>query len=204
MGTLRSTHLVGTDRRRVLGRVLLVLSLACAAMVALSFVIDLDGAENGLVFALIPLGLNAPAAFLLLRKARRPEVIELHDDGIAHVIGGVTRSWRWDQVSTIDATEQLEPDCTLRFSDGAMLHISGTTQNSRLIVSTLTTHCLDATRAPLRSRHKRYTAVVLGAVTLVTGAVAVLTGPTVFTVACGVMAVLSLILLISVLVTGRR
>ncbi|WP_330275670.1 hypothetical protein OG205_08385 [Lentzea sp. NBC_00516] len=210
MGPLQSTHAVPTDRRRVLGRVALIIAVVSAALLALSFVIDLDGAERGLIFAVIPLVPAVAAAVVLLLKAGPSEVIELYEDGIAHVFGGVRRSWAWDQVQAIDVAERVgytEADCTVRFTDGNLLYFSGSTENSRVIIGVLTRHCVDAGREPLRARHKGRTAAFLGGVTLISGGVAAwgyLDGPTVFTVACAVPAVLSLILLISVLVTGRR
>jgi hypothetical protein len=218
MGSLRSTHPVDTGRRRVLGRVTLIIALVSAALLALMFVIDLGGAQYGLVFA-------ASAAVVLLRKAGRPEVIELHDDGIAHVFGGVRRSWAWDEVTAIDVAERgqysytgSDVDCTVRFADGNLLHFTGLTENSRAIIAALGTHCVDATREPVRKKHKARAAAILGGITLVGGGVAtwaVLTVPetaeggdqfglAMLAVACAVPAVISLILLISVLVTGRR
>ncbi|WP_439658029.1 hypothetical protein ACSHWB_37380 [Lentzea sp. HUAS TT2] len=205
MGTLHSTHAVATDRRHVLGRVVLIVALASAALLALSFVLDLGGAQNGLVFALIPLVLATPAAVVLLRAPRTPQLIELTDDGIAHVVAGARRSWAWDQVRVID--EYPDSGATILFTDGAQLHFGGATENSRVIVGALGTHCPDASRSSLRGRNKGRAAALMGTIALITGGVAVWgwdTGPTVFTVACAVPAVLSLILLVCVLVTGRR
>jgi hypothetical protein len=225
MSTLRSTHPVATDRRRVLGRVLLVVALVSALLLALMFVIDLGGAQYALIFAAFPLLLAAPASVVLLRKARTPEVIELHDDGIAHVLGGLRRSWTWDQVRAIDVAERdkysytgSDLDCTVRFADGRMLHFGGLTEDSRAIVSALRTHCLDATREPVRKKYKGRAAAILGSITLVGGGVATWAfftvpgtpdggdqfGLAMLAVACVVPAVISLILLIAVLVTGRR
>ncbi|SFR27733.1 hypothetical protein SAMN04488564_111201 [Lentzea waywayandensis] len=225
MSTLRSTHPVDTGRRRVLGRVTLIIALVSAALLTLMFVIDLGGAQYGLIFAAFPFLITAPASVVLLRKARRPEVIELHEDGIAHVLGGVRRSWAWDEVRAIDVAERGEysytgsdVDCTVRFADGTLLHFNGLTENSRAIIGALGTHCLDATREPVHKKHKARAAAILGTITLVGGGVAtwaVLTVPTtaeggdqfglaMLAVACTVPAVISLILLISVLVTGRR
>jgi hypothetical protein len=109
-------------------------------------------------------------------------------------------------------------DCTIRFHDGRLLHFSGLTENSRVIVGALDTHCPAAAREPVRKKYKVRAASILGAITLVTGAVAtwaVYTVPrtqdggdqfglAMLAVACVVPAVISLILLISVLVTGRR
>lgn len=205
MGTLHSTHAVATDRRHLLGRVVLIVALASAALLALAFVLDLDGAQNGLFLALIPLVLATPAAIVLLRTPRNPQLIELTDDGITHVIAGARRSWAWDQVRVID--EYPDSGATILFTDGAQLHFGGATENSRVIIGALGTRCPDAARASLRGRNKGRAAALMGVIALVTGGVAVWgwdNGPTVFTVACAVPAVLSLILLVCVLVTGRR
>ncbi|MGW6928656.1 hypothetical protein ACWGE0_01250 [Lentzea sp. NPDC054927] len=225
MGQLRSTHPVATDRRRVLGRVSLVVALASALLLVLMFVIDLGGAQYALIFAAFPFLLAAPASVVLLRKARTPELIELYDDGIAHVLGGVRRSWTWDQVRAIDVAERGEHsytgsdlDCTIRFADGNLLHFNGLTENSREIIGALGTHCLDAANEPVRKKHKARAATILGSITLVGGGVATWAfftvpstpdggdqfGLAMLAVACVVPAVISLILLISVLVTGRR
>ncbi|MDX8055005.1 hypothetical protein SK571_37015 [Lentzea sp. BCCO 10_0798] len=216
---MQSTHTVPADRRRVLGVVMSIMALACAALTAAGFVVDLGGAEDGLVFAVIPLLLFAPSAVLLLSTPGKPELIELDDDGIAHVLGGVKRSWAWDQVAALDINEPQEysydgSSCTVRFTDGQLLHVSGRTENSRAIVAALTTHGADAQREPVRKKHKRRAAAVLGGITLVCGSVATwaivaqksgepleLAQPA---VACATPAVISLILLVSVLVTGRR
>ncbi|MFJ8962174.1 hypothetical protein ACIRG5_22570 [Lentzea sp. NPDC102401] len=225
MGTLQSTHPVDTSRRRVLGRVTLIIALVSAALLALMFMIDLGGAQYGLIFAAFPFVIAAPASVVLLRKAGKPEVIELYEDGIAHVFGGVRRSWAWDEVKAIDVAERGEysytgsdVDCTVRFADGNLLHFSGLTENSRAIIAALGTHCKDATNEPVRKKYKGRAAAILGSITLVGGGVAtwaVLTVPqtaeggdqfglAMLAVACAVPAVISLILLISVLVTGRR
>jgi hypothetical protein len=225
MGQLLSSHPVATDRRRVLGRVLLIVALASALLLALMFVIDLDGAQYALIFAAFPLLLAGPASVVLLRKARTPELIELYDGGIAHVLGGTRRSWTWQQVRAIDVAERGEYsytgsdiDCTIRFDDGRLLHFSGLTQDSRVIVAALGTHCAAAAREPVRKKHKARAAAVLGGITLVGGGVATWAfsavpgtaeggdqfGLAILAVACVVPAVISLILLISVLVTGRR
>ncbi|WP_086661649.1 hypothetical protein [Lentzea kentuckyensis] len=225
MGTLLSSHPVATDRRRVLGRVLLIVALASALLLTLMFVVDLGGAQYALVFAAFPLLLAGPAAVVLLRKARTPEVIELYDGGIAHVLGGTRRSWTWEQVRAIDVAERGEYsytgsdlDCTIRFDDGRLLHFSGLTQDSRVIVGALGTHCAAAAREPVRTKYKGRAAAVLGSITLVGGGVAAWAitavphtgeggdqfGLAMLAVACVVPAVISLILLISVLVTGRR
>jgi hypothetical protein len=85
MGPVRSTHPVATGRRRVLGRVSLIVALVSALLLALMFVIDLGGAQYALIFAAFPFLLAAPASVVLLRKARTPEVIELY--GVAVVLG---------------------------------------------------------------------------------------------------------------------
>lgn len=174
MGPPLSTHSVAGDRRRVLGRV----------------------------------------AVVLLVRPGPPEVIELHEDGIAHVLGGVRRSWTWDQVQALDVAESPEADCTIRFTDGQLLHISGLTDTSRAIVAALTTRCLDARREPVRRKHKRRGAAVLGGAALVCGGVAAwavlaqLSGHPLEmaqpAVALATPAVISSALLIAVLVTGRR
>ncbi|MET9225951.1 hypothetical protein [Lentzea sp. NPDC003310] len=216
MGSLISTHAVDTGRRHALGRVAVAIALACAVLLALAFVLDLDGAQYGLLAAVVPLLVAAPAAAVLLRKARRPEVVELHDDGIAHVFGGVRRQWAWDEVAALDIAERgydagVDPDCTIRFADGALLHVSGRTENSRVIVAALDRHCADATRRPVRRPHKARAAAVLAVIALAGGGAAawvVLTNPAgglaVLGVAAAVPAVVSLILLVAVLVTGRR
>lgn len=225
MGQLLSSHPVATGRRRVLGRVLLIVALVSALLLVLMFVIDLGGAQYALVFAAFPLLLAGPAAVVLLRKARAPEVIELYDGGIAHVLGGTRRSWTWEQVRAIDVAERGEYsytgsdlDCTIRFDDGQLLHFSGLTQDSRVIVGALGTHCAAAAREPVRRKYKARAVAVLGGITLVGGGVAAWALSTVpdtadggdqfglamLGVACVVPAVISLILLVSVLVTGRR
>ncbi|MCX2950363.1 hypothetical protein [Lentzea sp. NEAU-D7] len=216
---MQSTHTVPADRRRVLGVVLSVMALACAALTAAGFVVDLGGAEDGLVLAVIALLLFVPSAVLLLSTPGKPELLELDDNGIAHVLGGVRRSWRWDQVAVLDIAEPQVysydgSDCTVRFTDGQLLHVSGRTENSRAVVAALTTRCPHARREPVRRRHKRRAAVVLGGITLVCGGVATwaivaqksgepleMAQPA---VALTTPAVISLILLIAVLVTGRR
>lgn len=225
MGQLLSSHLVATDRRRVLGRVCLIVALVSALLLVLMFVIDLGGAQYALIFAAFPLLIAGPAAVVLLRKARTPELIELYDGGIAHVLGGTRRSWTWEQVRAIDVAERGEYsytgsdiDCTVRFDDGQLLHFSGLTQDSRVIVGALGTHCAAAAREPVRKAHKARAAAILGGITLVGGGVATWAfftvphtpdggdqfGLAMLAVACVVPAVISLILLISVLVTGRR
>ncbi|MCR3754237.1 hypothetical protein [Lentzea californiensis] len=217
MGPLLSTHSVAGDRRRVLGLVTAVVALVSAAMLALSFVIDLGGAERGLIFAVMPLLFYTGAAAVLLVKQGPPEEIELHEDGIVHVLGGVRQSWAWDQVRALDVAEHAghsKAGCMIRFNDGQLLHISGLTENSPAIVTALTTRCLDARREPVRRRHKRRGAAGLGGVALVCGGVATwavvaqlsgdpfkLARPA---VALAIPAVISLTLLIAVLVTGRR
>ena len=225
MGQLLSSHPVATDRRRVLGRVSLIVALVSALLLVLMFVIDLDGAQYALIFAAFPLLIAGPAAVVLLRKARAPEVIELYDGGIAHVLGGTRRSWTWEQVRAIDVVERGEYsytgsdlDCTIRFDDGQLLHFSGLTQDSRVIVGALGTHCAAAAREPVRKAYKARAVAVLGGITLAGGGVATWAfftaadtpdggdqfGLAILAVACVVPAVISLILLISVLVTGRR
>ncbi|NGY64870.1 hypothetical protein G7043_38745 [Lentzea sp. NEAU-D13] len=225
MGQLLSSHPVATDRRRVLGRVLLIVALVSALLLVLMFVIDLGGAQYALIFAAFPLLLAAPASAVLLRKARVPEVIELYDGGIAHVLGGTRRSWTWEQVRAIDVAERGEHsytgsdlDCAIRFDDGQLLHFSGLTQDSRVIVGALGRHCAAAAREPVRKAYKARAVAILGGITLVGGGVATWAfftvphtadggdqfGLAMLAVACVVPAVISLILLISVLVTGRR
>ncbi|GGU13810.1 hypothetical protein [Lentzea flava] len=225
MGPLRSTHVVANGRRRVLGRVLLIVALASALLLALMFVIDLGGAQYALVFAAFPLLIAGPAAVVLLRKAGKPEVIELYEDGLAHEFGGVRREWTWDQVTAVDVAERgtysytgSDIDCTIRFDDGALLHFTGLTQDSRVIVAALGTHCAAAAREPVRKQVKGRAVAVLGSITLVGGGVAAWAmsavpgtpdggdqfGLAMLAVACVVPAVISLILLIAVLVTGRR
>ncbi|MGW4211036.1 hypothetical protein ACWEIJ_23805 [Lentzea sp. NPDC004789] len=225
MGPLLSTHSVDTGRRRVLGRVLLVVALASAVLLAAMFVIDLRGAQYTLVFAVFPLLIAGPAAVVLLRGSGRPELIELYQDGLAHHFGGVRREWTWDQVAAVDVTERgvssytgSDLGCTIRFSDGALLHFTGLTENGRAIVAALARYCPAAARVPVRKAHKARAAAVLGGVTLAGGGVAtwaMLTvartpgggdqfGLAMLAVACVVPAVISLILLIAVLVTGRR
>ena len=225
MGPLRSTHTVATDRRRVLGRVLLIVALVSALLLVLMFVIDLGGAQYALIFAAFPFLIAAPASVVLLRKARKPEVIELYEGGLAHVVGSLRREWTWDQVKAIDVAERgtysytgSDIDCTIRFDDRNLLHFSGLTENSREIVAALGTHCAAAAREPVRKAHKARAAAILGSITLVGGGVAtwaVLTTPSIaeggdqfglamLAVACVVPALISLILLISVLLTGRR
>ncbi|GAB2837635.1 hypothetical protein [Lentzea nigeriaca] len=225
MGPLQSTHVVATDRRRVMGRVLLVVALVSALLLVLMFVIDLDGAQYALIFAAFPLLIAGPAAVVLLRKAGKPEVIEVYESGLAHEFGGVRRAWTWDQVKAVDVAERgtysytgSDIDCTIRFADGALLHFTGLTQDSRVIVAALGTHCAAAAREPIRKHVKGRAAAVLGPITLVGGGItawAISTIPgtpdggdqfglAMLAVACVVPAVISLILLISVLVTGRR
>src|SRR5689334_4353671 len=134
MGPLRSTHAVASDRRRVLGRVLLIVALVSTGLLALMIVIDLGGAQYGLVFAAFPFLLAAPASVVLLRKARKPEVIELYEGGLAHILAGVRRQWSWEQVRAVDVAERgtysytgSDIDCTIRFDDGALLHFTGLT-----------------------------------------------------------------------------
>lgn len=214
MGPLLSTHSVAGDRRRVLGLVTVVVALVSAAMLALSFVIDLGGAEHRLFLALMPLLFCAGAAAVLLVRPGPPEVVELHEDGIVHVLGGVRQSWAWDQARALDIAEHSKAGCMIRFADGQLLHISGLTENSHAIVTALTTRCLDARREPVRKRYKRRGAAVLGGVALVCGGVATwavvaqlsgdpfkLARPA---VALAIPAVISLTLMIAVLVTGRR
>ncbi|MGW6442506.1 hypothetical protein [Lentzea sp. NPDC055074] len=216
---MQSTHRVPSDRRRVLGLVMAVIAVACAALLAGSFVIDLGGAENGLVFAVMPLVLAAPYAVVLLVRPGRQQLIELDDEGITHAVSELRRSWTWDQVEAVDIAEPREyttdgPGATVRFTDGRLLYFSGLTENSRVIVSALTTRCPDARREPVRAPHKRRAATVLSVVTLACGGVAAwavvayrggepleLAQPA---VALATPAVISLILLIAVLVTGRR
>lgn len=214
MGPLLSTHPVADDRRRVLGLVTVLVALVSAAMLALSFVIDLGGAERGLVLALMPLLFCTGAAAVLLFRQGPPEVVELHEQGIVHVLGDVRQSWAWDQVQALDVAEHSKAGCMIRFTDGQLLHISGLTENSAAIVTALTTRCLDARREPVRWKHKKRGAAVLGGVALVCGGVATwavvaqlsgdpfrLARPA---VALAIPAVISLTLLIAVLVTGRR
>lgn len=213
---MQSTHRVADDRRHVLSLVMAVIAVACAALLATGFVADLGGAENGLVFAMIPLVLSAVAAVLLRARPGRVELIQLDDDGIAHVLGGVKRSWAWDEVAAVDFAEPSVDGsgATVRFTDGRLLHFGGATEDSRAIVAALTTRCPDATREPVRARHKRRVATVLGGVALVCGGTAAwavaahasgepleLARPA---VALATPAVVSLILLIAVVVTGRR
>lgn len=227
MGPLQSTHPVATHRRRTLGLVTLTVALVSALLLVLMLVVDLGGAEYALVLAAFPLLFAAPAAVVLLRKARRPELIELYEGGLAHVLAGTRRAWTWEQVKAIDVTERgaysytgSDIDCTIRFDDGALLYFSGLTENSRVVVGALGTHCAAAAREPIRKRHKARAVVVLGSVTLVGGGVAAWAfstsartvdpdgsthiGLAMLAVACVVPAVISLILLVSVLVTGRR
>jgi hypothetical protein len=229
MGRLLSTHSVDTGRRRVLGRVMLIVALVSALLLAAMFVIDLGGAQYALVVAVFPLLIAGPAAVVLLRRSGGPELIELYEHGLAHHYGGVRREWTWDQVEAVDVAERgatsyptsytgSDPGCTIRFADGALLHFTGLTENSRTIVAALAAHCPAAARVPVRRAHKARAAAVLGGVTLAGGGVAawaMLTvshtpgggdqsGPAMLAVACVVPAVISLILLIAVLVTGRR
>jgi hypothetical protein len=135
MGLLLSTHAVDTGRRRVLGRVLLVVALVSAVL---------------------------PAAVVLLRGSGRPELIELYEHGLAHHCGGVRREWTWDQVEAVDTAERgassctgSDLGCTIRFADGALLHFTGLTENSTTIVAALAAHCPAAARVPVRkpTRH---------------------------------------------------
>ncbi|MDX3659364.1 hypothetical protein PV646_18820 [Streptomyces sp. ID05-26A] len=213
---MHSTHRVPADRRRTLSLVTAIVALACAALLAASVVVDLGGAENGLIFAMIPLVLSATAAVLLLAKPGKIELIQLDDDGITHVLGGLKREWAWDQVAAIDLAEPTidGSGATVRFTNGQLLHFGGATEDSRAIVAALTSRCPDATREPVRARHKRRVAAGLAGVTLVCGGVAAwaviaytngepleLAQPA---VALVTPAVISVILLIAVLVTGRR
>jgi hypothetical protein len=213
---MHSTHRVPAERRRTLGLVMAIIALACAGLLAASAVLDLGGAENGLVFAMIPLVLSATAAVLLPLKAGRTELIQLDDHGITHVLGSLKREWAWDQVAAVDFAEPTVDGsgATVRFTNGQLLHFGGATEDSRAIVAALTTRCPDAVREPVRARHKRRVAAGLAGVTLVCGGVAawaVLSHangePLKFAqpaVALVTPAVISSILLIAVLVTGRR
>lgn len=227
MGPLESTHPVAVHRRRTLGLLALTVTLVCSLLLVLMFLIDLGGAEYALLVAALPLLVAAPAATVLLRKARTPELIELYEGGIAHVLGGVRRAWTWQQVRAIDVTERgpgsytgSDIDCTIRFDDGALVHFTGLTENSRVILGALGTHCAAAAREPVRKQVKGRAEAVLGAIVLAGGGVAtwaVLTGMDTIdpdgsthirlafiALVCAVPAFIAAILLVAVLATGRQ
>jgi hypothetical protein len=226
MGPLVSTHPVELHRRRPLGVVAAVVALISALLLVLMFVIDfdVDGFQYVLVFAAYPLLIFAPVAVLLLRP-RVPETFELYDGGLAHVRGGHRRAWTWQQVRSITVLQNgpisrsgAGIDCTVRFDDGEVVRFDGFTENAGEIAAALGDNCAEAAREDVNPRWRVRAVAVLSGVTVIGAGVATWAalrvpqtaeggdqfGLAMLAVACVVPAVISLILLISVLVTGRR
>lgn len=224
MGPLLSTHPVGLHRRRPLGVAAAVVALISSLLLVLMFLVDLDGGQYALLFAAYPLLISVPAAVVLLRP-RVPETFELHEGGLAHIRAGHRRAWTWAQVRAIDVLQSgpvsrrgAGLDCTIRFDDGEVVRFDGFTENAGEIAAALGEHCAAAARERVRPQRLGRTVAVLGGVTVVGAGVATWAmlripqvadggdqfGLAMLAVACVVPALISLILLISVLVTGRR
>src|SRR5688572_29759234 len=165
MGPLLSTHPV--HRRHFGGLLALVVSLFCALLVVLAFLLDLGGAELALLGAAFPMLVSVPAAVVMLRNARIRETFELHEGGLARVRAGTRQAWTWDQVRAIDLTTQgADLMCTVRFDDGEVVRFSGLdTENSLAIHDALGEHCLEALTQRATKERRRVGA--LAAITLV-------------------------------------
>ncbi|WP_112268393.1 hypothetical protein [Lentzea terrae] len=223
MGPLLSTHPVDLHRRRPLGVAAAAVALISSLLLVLMFLIDLDGVQYVLLFAGYPLLISAPAAFLLLRP-RAPETFELHEGGLAHLRGGDRREWRWEQVRAITVVQNGPVSrsgagvlCTIRFEDGEVVRFDGSTENGGEIAAALGENCAEAAREDVNPRWRPRAVAVLGGVTVIGAGVATWAavrfpqtaeggqfGLAMLAIVCGAPAVISLILLISVLVTGRR
>ncbi|MEV6235956.1 hypothetical protein [Lentzea sp. NPDC051838] len=226
MGPLVSTHPVGLDRRRPLGVVAAVVALVSALLLVLMFVVDFDvnGFQYVLVFAAYPLLIFTPIAVTMLRP-RVPETFELYEGGLAHIRGGHRRAWTWQQVRAISVLQNgpisrsgAGIDCTIGFTDGEVVRFDGFTENAGEIAGALGDHCAEAARTPVRPQRVGRLVAVLGGITVVGAGVAtwaVLTVPRIpeggdqfglamLAVACVVPAIISLILLISILWHSRR
>ncbi|MFI6102204.1 hypothetical protein ACIA8G_42200 [Lentzea sp. NPDC051213] len=224
MGPLVSTHPVGLKRRRPLGLAAVAMALISALLLVLMFFIDLNGFQYVLVFAAYPLLISTPIAITMLRP-RVPQTFELYEGGLAHVRDGRRREWTWEQVRAIDVLQNgpisrsgAGIDCTVRFDDGEVVRFDGFTENAGEIAGALGDHCAEAARVPVRPQRLGRLVTVLGGITVGGAGVAtwaILTVPhtaeggdqfglAMLAVACVVPAVISLILLISVLVHARR
>lgn len=226
MGPLVSTHPVGLHRRRPLGVAAAVVALVSALLLVLMFVVDFDvnGFQYVLVFAAYPLLIFGPLAVMLLRP-RVPETFELYEGGLAHIRGGHRRAWTWQQVRAITVLQNgpisrsgAGIDCTIGFDDGEVVRFDGFTENAGEIAGALGGHCAEAARHDVNPRQLSRSVALLGGITVVGAGVAtwaILTVPRIaeggdqfglamLAVACAVPAIISLILLISVLLTARR
>ncbi|CRK60579.1 hypothetical protein [Alloactinosynnema sp. L-07] len=160
--------------------VALIVSLLCLLLLAGMTVFDLGGVEYMALFALYPLAITGRVAVVMLRPAARiPETFELYEGGIAQVLGSERRAWMWEQVRAIDVVQHgpINPkgagvDCRIRFDDGVIVRVTGSTADCPAILAALGTHCIEATRETLRPHGLRRTVMVLGTVTLVGAGVA--------------------------------
>jgi hypothetical protein len=201
-----------------------VVALISSLLLVMMFLVDLDGAQYALLFAGYPLLISAPAAILLLRP-RAPETFELHEGGLAHLRGGQRRAWAWEQVRAITVLQNGPVSrsgagihCAIRFDDGEVVRFDGLTENAGEIAAALGDNCAEAAREDVNPRWRLRAVAVLGSVTVIGAGVATWAalrvpqtaqggdqfGLAMLAVACVAPAVISLILLISVLVTGRR
>lgn len=150
------------------------MSVLCSLLLVAMAVVDLHGAEYALLLAVFPLMFAAPSAAVLLRQAARgDEVFELYEGGLAHTVGGVRRSWTWDQVRAIDVSERgpgsltgSDVDCAIRFDDGELVRFTGLTQDCREIIGALGVHRADAASEPARQPNQRRAVTVLSLITL--------------------------------------
>src|SRR5689334_5768354 len=169
MGRLLSTHSADAGRRRVLGRV------HAHRRRGQRGAAGRDVRHRPPWRPVRPRARRPPAADRRPRRGgaaaqeRLAGADRIYEHGLAHHFGGVRREWTWDQVEAVDVANL---GCTIRFSDGALLHFTGQTENSRTIVAALDTHCPAAASVPVRKTQKARAAAVLGGITLAGGGVA--------------------------------
>jgi hypothetical protein len=137
-----------------------------ALLLANNWIPDSFGRLMG--YSLVIVVAALPLALTQLTKATRggfAESYEIHERGFAHVSWGSRRTWTWEQVYGVVATEKAgsprfgwDFGCLVSFHGGGRLQFNGLTRDARAMAETLKSRCPQAVG---RQHESRWEAILL-------------------------------------------